>query len=306
MHVGRIPHMDLGPEIRRIRALNAVDPRIIASDLVLAGGGPAQLTATAVAQIVDAAPPPVERLRAFATAPLTLGGPTRRLPDFLTPAAAARATTVPPQIPGTTMATARKFSALNISLGGIARGAIGAIGSVVADIIPGRFDDILIDAITGQRSGGGSGPCEPGFVRSSTGACVNIGSPKPGAIARGQRFLPGGETGLFEGNGSTGLPSPVSQPTTRFRCPPFRNGSVGVIYFSPETNRQVCLPKSSAAGMAKAMGLIRKWPARKKPFITNATVKAMRSRSSGEKKAKELAKLAGLVAHKKGAHSKKK
>lgn len=198
--------------------------------------------------------------------------------------------------------------------GPIGRVAIGIGGSIVKGVIPGDFENELIDRITGSTAspkkipgritgpttpaavpgrlngrgdpfGGGRGSCSPPLIRDSTGICVFPGSPADVS------------TDVFEGGPSTVATSGrLAVPPTRAavmvdRCPKFADGATGILWMSALTGQVVCLPRRANGG---AFGLIRKNKPRRKPFISAAQKKQLDSIKSVQTKAKAFATAAGF------------
>jgi len=75
------------------------------------------------------------------------------------------------------------------------------------------------------------------------------------------------------------------------------------------TGEQACLPRSGGAAVARAFGLLRKWPPRPKPFVSHQDAKMLKKFGRGgrfETKAKEFAKLTGQSCSRTGTTRKKR
>jgi len=117
-------------------------------------------------------------------------------------------------------------------------------------------------------------------------------------------FLPGGQTPTFTPTGATPggiinpplIGGPVTVPEVVSRqvheCPRYVNGK-GILWMDIGGN-VVCLPRGHNG---RDFGLIRKNPKRKKPYISAAQIKQLKSVDRTKKKAKAFAKLAGLHTH---------
>lgn len=208
-------------------------------------------------------------------------------------------------------------------LGGVIRGA----GDIIKTIIPGNIDDVAIDWIT-QRvapvtspvvpgaTAAGPAACPMGFRRQGS-SCVPVSvvpTRPPTGIVPSRRGLPeyiptgiGPGAGIFDPLGldlftpkpqgrqtmapvSGGLPTPYYVETSRSECAPMPNGSRAVLYYSPMTQQEFCLPPGSQ--LAKASGLIRKWKPRPKAKLSAHDARMMKKYGKGGSKAKTIKTLA--------------
>lgn len=158
---------------------------------------------------------------------------------------------------------------------------------LATDIIPGQLDNRLadlaiggIDRLTGR---GLSSGCGPGMKPGVFGGCVpeafGGGDPTPGVQTPAEMSV--------STNGA-GFRAPMRQATERLVCPPAPNGSSMVLYYSPETGAQVCLPRVGGAAVAKAYGLLRKWKPRAKPVLSAHDKKMMSKYGPGGSKSKAI------------------
>lgn len=205
-------------------------------------------------------------------------------------------------------------------------GVIGTVGGVIKDIIPGNIDDRAIDWI--QERVTPSRPqiqtCAPGYFRQGNN-CVPLSTPtgrmSTGFDPRGGQMAPvrttrlpthiptgiGPGAGIFDPLGidlftpkpaarqtmpqvAGGLPTPYFVETTRSECAPMPNGSRAVLYYSPMTQQEFCLPPGSQ--LAKASGLVRKWKPRAKAKLSAHDARMMRKYGKGGAKAKAIKTLA--------------
>jgi len=170
------------------------------------------------------------------------------------------------------------------------------------DCPPGTFRDpifgtcigLSIPDFPGGNGNGGNGfaPCQTGFARDFTGACVPIlnGNGDPGTLDPAER-------GGMAADGPA-LPSRVARNV--HVCPKFVDGSTGILYFSPLTNQIVCLPRSMTSKSALAFGLLRKNKPRAKAAVTAADVRLLNKVSSVQNRIGTLAaKADGLSCPKK-------
>ncbi len=205
-------------------------------------------------------------------------------------------------------------------------GIIGTVGGVIRDIIPGNIDDVAIDWIQERvaPSRPQIHPCAPGFFRQGNN-CVPLSTPTgriatgivPSSRGGGQMppvALPGHiPTGIGPGAGifdplgldlftpkprarqampqvSGGLPTPYYVESSRSECAPMPNGSRAVLYYSPMTQQEFCLPPGSQ--LAKASGLVRKWKPRAKAKLSAHDARMMKKYGKGGSKAKTIKALA--------------
>jgi hypothetical protein len=218
-------------------------------------------------------------------------------------------------------------AAPNLGLGSFLGGVIRGAGDIIKSIIPGNLDDVAIDWITERVAPGPaqtagtmpvrSGPrpppvasCPSGFFRQgsncvplSTGVRQPPSGGLPGYIPTG--IGPG--AGIFDPLGldlftrkqparqrmpqvAGGLPTPYYVETSRSECAPMPNGSRAVLYYSPMTQQEFCLPPGSQ--LAKASGLVRKWKPRPKAKLSAHDARMMKKYGKGGSKAKTIKALA--------------
>ena len=89
---------------------------------------------------------------------------------------------------------------------------------------------------------------------------------------------------------SGGLPTPYYVETSRSECAPMPTGSRAVLYYSPMTQQEFCLPPGSQ--LAKASGLVRKWKPRPKAKLSAHDARMMKKYGKGGSKAKTIKALA--------------
>ena len=215
---------------------------------------------------------------------------------------------IPTQTVRSTMPTGLRSSAFGFDIG------VPTVGSA-----PGRIYGLTNG--TTPSIPGGSTPTTPGggiFQPVIDQGCSQLPSWAQGACQAAGNWLtntgsPGGQTqqvpsdptpiGVTPGQASTGqmgISSPMLVQRNRLECLPAPNGGRQVLYYSPMTGEQVCLPAKGGAAFAKSMGLLRKWSPRPKPYISAQDVKVLKKADRMTKKAKAFAKLTGQTCKPRG------
>jgi len=179
-------------------------------------------------------------------------------------------------------------------------GIIKGIGRGIAGLIPGGRT--IVDIAGGLLGGGGGrgtvalGPtvalpfspgCPPGF-ESVGGRCLPQAPTVPATRIPG--LSPPSAAGMAVATRGISVPAVVSVPT--HKCPRFGDGKTGILWMNGLSGEIVCIPRGVNG---RKFGLVRKNPPRAKAFITRGDINCLRKADRLERKAIQVAKLAGLA-----------